>query len=421
MKGKKILTLASLAMGVAIVGATFAAWAVTDNADPFGIKVSPSQIKTDDTTFVTLSYGDSTFANVDNLKAGKPRLAGSVLLKADTNEGAGNFNYSVFHIELTDETGTKDAGLAKLIDYLEVDVFDVAITSDAEGTAVIPDGAVAIGHIPAEGETEIDIAYTVPSGTGKVVYVVVSLKADLDPRVITEISEDVVYLGMDWNASETTPIAETSTIYVAKDSGADLYCYAWDESGKNAEWPGVKMNDMGNGYYSYELKVNFKNVIFNISSQDQSTKEWSTSWQTVDLAIGSDQLGTKPTFKPNTTTTEEGKYDGVWQAKPDPELTADYYLVGDKKGDWMPVKANAMAKIADNHYQIEGVSLLANELIKVTNPNRTVWYSNESTYDNCGYTLDASGNIIVKEAGTYTVDLYTDSAQHNYVILTKAA
>ena len=83
MIGKKLLTLLSLAMGIAIV-----AWAVTDNADPFGVKVSPGTVGPDTTKFVTLSYGDSTFANVDNLKAGEPRIAGSILLKADTKDGS---------------------------------------------------------------------------------------------------------------------------------------------------------------------------------------------------------------------------------------------------------------------------------------------------------------------------------------------
>lgn len=137
MKGKKILTLVSLAMGVAIVGGTFAAWAVTDNADPFGIKVSPGQVGPDKTQYVTLSYGTSTFANVDNLKAGEPRLAGSILLKADTSDGT-VFPYALFDIGLQDQSTGKAAGDAKLVDLLKVDIYDGKVYKDGDSETNAP-------------------------------------------------------------------------------------------------------------------------------------------------------------------------------------------------------------------------------------------------------------------------------------------
>ena len=50
MKGKKFLALASIFAGVALVGTTFAAWAVTDNAGTKHIKVSGGKISADTTT-----------------------------------------------------------------------------------------------------------------------------------------------------------------------------------------------------------------------------------------------------------------------------------------------------------------------------------------------------------------------------------
>ena len=128
MKGKKILTLVSLACGVGVVGATFAAWAVSDQADPFGIKVSPGSLTPSDTTFVTLKYdGAPVSADVSNLAAGKPRLAAKCTLLAETSTTT---TYpGKFTVKLTDQTeGTKAVGAAKLIDKLVVDVFEPGST-----------------------------------------------------------------------------------------------------------------------------------------------------------------------------------------------------------------------------------------------------------------------------------------------------
>lgn len=421
MKGKKILSLVSLAMGVAIVGGTFAAWAVTDNADPFGIKVSPGSVGPDTTQFVTLSYGSSTFANVDNLEAGVPRIAGSVLLKADTNDGSA-FPYAMFDIALQDQSNGKEAGDAKLVNLLNVDVYDVQVKVNASNQVVgMDDKAVTpIGHIPTEDEElETSIAVTIPSGTGKMVYVVVSLDGDTDAKTLEEIASDVVYLQMDLNKSETTPIASTSKIYFAYDSGKTVNVYAWGAKNKNADWPGVAMHDEGNGYYSYDLKVDFDHVIF---SEPGATEGADPVMQTIDLEIGADQRGETPTFKLNLGPEESGKWGGSWVAAPDPEIVVGYYVVGDKKGNWSPAKANLMTVDAGNekHYSVD-LALEAGELLKVTNQNKTVWFSSVSTWDGCGFTIDASGNIVVTTAGNYTVNLYTEGDGGNCVTLTPKA
>ena len=421
MKGKKILTLASLAMGVAIVGATFAAWAVTDNADPFGIKVSPGKVGPDKTQFVTLSYGGSTFANVDNLKAGEPRLAGSVVLKADTNDGE-VFPYAVFDIELKDQTPAKSGDIAKLVNLLNVDVYDVAITTGDDGSAVIPDGATPIGHIPVESALKTSIAVTIPSGTGKTVYVVVSLDAETDAKTLEEIASDVVYLEMNLNKAAEGDYTTASKVYLrqAISSNEAMYCYAWSDNNKNAAWPGVEMTyEASMELWSYDLKTEFTNAIFSI--QNVEGEEPVTTWQTVDLTVDHSGLVENPVFTPGSAG-EDGKYSGTWGKLPDPDIVKGYYVVGDKKGSWNPAKDNLMTMEVGNekHYSID-LSLAAEEKIKVTNESKTVWYSSVSTWDDCGFTIDEEGNVVVTTAGNYTVNLYTEGDGGNCITLTPKA
>lgn len=422
MKGKKILTLASLAMGVAIVGATFAAWAVTDNADPFGIKVSPGKVGPDTTQFVTLSYGGSTFANVDNLKAGEPRLAGSVVLKADTNDGE-VFPYAVFDIKLIDQTGAKAEGLAKLVNLLNVDVYNVAISKDSDGKAVIPDGATPIGHIPTkEGKLVSSIPVEIPSETGLPVYVVVSLDAETDAKTLEEIASDVVYLEMNLNKAAEGDYTTASKVYLrqAISSNEAMYCYAWSDNNKNAAWPGVEMTyEATMELWSYDLKTEFTNVIFSI--QNIEGEEPVTTWQTVDLTVDHAALVENPVFTPGSAG-EDGKYSGTWGKLPDPDIVKGYYVVGDKKGSWSPAKENLMTMEVGNekHYSID-LSLDANEKIKVTNESKTVWYSSVSTWDDCGFTIDGEGNVVVTTAGNYTVNLYTEGDGGNCITLTPKA
>lgn len=525
MKGKKILTLVSLAMGVAIVGGTFAAWAVTDNADPFGIKVSPGQVGPDKTQYVTLSYGGSTFANVDNLKAGEPRLAGSILLKADTNDGT-VFPYALFDIGLQDQSTGKTAGDAKLVDLLKVDIYSGKVYKDGDSEINAPilnemvydatvvsqatfetskglhtdlftitndvakrassytaetkyyyigEALTKIGYVPLsttanyvkdasvkdtdtfaaaklvhgklykkvsdgvfeevtvygggvteyfyDANKEASISVTIPSGTGLYVSAIVSLDASTDAKVLDEIAKDVVYLQMNLNKdpNPVQPYVTSSKLYVNQavtGEGNRMYCYAWSATNKNAEWPGIPMEQDASGCFVYELKNDFDKVVFNISKEEVANS-WTTSWQTVDLTITDEIRDDTPTFTPKTQV--DGKWQGEWTEAPQP-IEAGYYVVGDKKG-WDPVEANKMTMEAgnDKHYT-KSLQFEAGEMFKVCNQNKTVWFSSASTWPGCGFTIDpVDGNLVVAVAGTYTVNLYTEGDGGNCVTLGTAA
>ena len=67
--------------------------------------------------------------------------------------------------------------------------------------------------------------------------------------------------------------ATGDTVYVRANNGwANLYCYMWtDGAGNNAAWPGEAMTKVEDDVYAYTLSGDFKNVIFNNGSGNQTT------------------------------------------------------------------------------------------------------------------------------------------------------
>ena len=81
---KLTLLLASVGATVLLAGATLAAWAVTDKADPFGAKVTPGTIVDDNTDYVTISWGETTnLDNVEGIKVAQNCKVGELELLTD--------------------------------------------------------------------------------------------------------------------------------------------------------------------------------------------------------------------------------------------------------------------------------------------------------------------------------------------------
>ena len=413
---RKILGLLSLAAGAAIVGTTFAAWAVTDNADPFSIKVTPGGSIIDDTVAVTLKYG-STFSasNITGLTSEAPRMAAEVGLLAETS---GASYEGKFSLELEDLSTGKAAGEAKLIENLGVKVYskdDGVIAYDA-GTKVVStdlSGREEDCYIPVTGADpyKTSVKYTVTAGQQHVVYVVVSLKSGLSPAQLDQINSDYVRITMDWGKGSDAD-KESSTIYYQATAGNDYYCYAWDANGKtNKAWPGVKMDvdEEQDNLFTYDLGTQFTKVIFNDG-------EGGEGHQTAELEVN------------NTIRTSTPCYNGTsWVAKPAKStLTKEWYVVGDHNS-WTPTDANdAMtfvddtSEANDDYYEKTGVTLAAGQGIKVRNAAGTE-YKSSVDYFGVDATTNQNGDIVVKSAGTYTVRYYLSGANGNYVILTKTA
>ena len=56
-------------------------------------------------------------------------------------------------------------------------------------------------------------------------------------------------------------------VYVTLDNGwSTVYCYMWNDSGNNGDWPGKPMTKVKDNVYSYTLSGDFNNIIFNNGS-----------------------------------------------------------------------------------------------------------------------------------------------------------
>lgn len=408
MKGKKLLTLLSIFAGAAVVGTTFAAWAVTDNADPFGIKVTPGSSVVDDTKFVTLSYGSQFMAeNVTGLSAEKAKVAAKVGLLADT---AGDSYTGKFSLELEDLSGKGETD-EKLINHLRVELYNedsvgsaIEYNADKEVTTDLT-GKTPDAFIPTESSSLVTSkTYAVADGAQKIVYVLVKLEANLSPAVLDQIHDDHVRITMDWGKGSEDDV-EASRVYFKGTAGKKAFAYAWTETGKkNADWPGVEMaqaDDCDEGIFAIDLGTQYTKVIFSIED----------GAQTDDLALT--DRATKP------------YYDGTkWDVKPAKSaLTKDYYVIGSFNSWTLEDDTWAMTKESETKYTRANLALDANATLKVrakVTYEMSGWYSSVDYFgENIKAHVDGEGNIVVEEAGTYNVTFYTDGQNGNYVQLAK--
>ena len=414
-KMKKIsLLLASIGAAALFVGGTFAAYVITDNANPIGKKISPSEITDDQTGNITLEWGSNTIQHVSNLASGSTQKMGNVVLRASGEDGDGSAISTYvgsLAMRLTDLTNYGETTpVAKLIDYLEVDVVsgDVslvqwqAMTSEQKSAALI-------GHIPPEPSTYSATVAATGTASGSVYSVFITLSDSATP-VYTAISTQVVYLQLDWNANASDANIEATTkLYFKKPAAwgaSDVYLYAWKGSVQNAAFPGVQMKAEANGVYTYDLagstasgKDKFDKVVF-------SSGGATPTYQTVDLALDY----SKVYFL--TGEVVDGKYSGSSSAtQPSGYGLANYYVTGKINGvdKWYTtvgfVDELAMGPAESGHDdqgRLANVSLKAGDQLCVIGSNGTYYHT------------DQGGDWSITEDGTY--DIYLNSSYQVWVV-----
>ena len=383
-----LLALAALA-GSALVGGTFAAWAVTDNANPFGVAISPSTLDVGDTKTVTLDWGEAAEGDtalqgstIDNLSMGQEKGPYSVVLKATTT------NNTAFTGSLTVGLTTTATGANKLIDYLTVTAYDKKKTEQGyQLVLTVPD---------AQSNYEVSINLQVTGS--KTLYFYFSLDAAITPVIYNAIKNDIVTLTLDWNkapsGTDNQTYVESVTYYFNKPSdwGAPK-AYAWKAStGKaNGDYPGAAMTLFDGTIYSVALDNEYDHVIFT---------DGTDAHKTADL----------------TLTPATPYWNGsAWAAAPTTET--EYNLVGDFN-NWTAAAANKMTKLAEPHngytYVIQNVVVGAGDGLKVLS-STNVWYGHEGT---------GSGNLVIETAGTYNFYFNPNGVEannHTYYILCEQA
>lgn len=366
MKGKVLFLLGSIIAGGALVGGTFAAWAVTDNADPFSVQITPGTLDIGNDKSVTLDWGTKGLVNIEGLAMGEEKGPYEVGLRATTNDASG------FTGSLSVTMATSAVAAEKLIDYLHVNVYDTANKANP-ALLTVPDG---------ESNYTIATDIAVNSGAEKKVYFFISLDAGISPVVYNSIKNDVVTLTVDWNKGSAIEEVTSYTYYFNNESSwENVYAYAWKSSdgSMNAAWPGIQMNRAKGAIYSLAIGATFDKVIFNDGSSNQ----------TDDLSLA------------HATPYWDGD---SWEAAPDVSAETVYYLVG-THSDWATseaVKLVASEGTIDREapyndfnytYKIENVAIAAGGELKIVS-SENEWFA-EATKEN------GAANFVIGEAGNY--------------------
>ena len=379
MKKKLLFLLGSILAGGALVGGTFAAWAVTDNADPFSVQITPGTLDIGSDKSVTLDWGTKGLVNIEGLSMGEEMGPYEVGLRATTNDASG------FTGSLRVSMATTAVAAEKLIDYLHVNVYEVADKS-AAAILTVPDGG-------ANYTTAVDIA--VNSGVEKKVYFFISLDDGIAPLTYNAIKDDVVTLTVDWNKGSAIEEVTAHTYYFNNTSSwGTVYAYAWKDSdgSMNAAWPGIVMNQAKGNIYSLAIGTAFDRVIFNDGSSNQ----------TADLDLDS------------ATPYWDGD---SWEAAPDVSADTEYYLVG-THSEWhtsAAVKLTASENTVDGFaytYKIENVAIEAEGELKIVS-SENEWFAEESKEN-------GAANMVIHAAGNYDFFFNPAKGDGTHYILCKA-
>ena len=415
MKGKKFLALASIFAGVAMVGTTFALWAVTDNADPFNVKISPGSIESDTSTKrVTLSYGDRVYTNVGEIVNGTKRLAATVELKAEWDVDT---TYASFTGQFSVELETANTAATKLIDYLNVYVESTAPTvADGVVTSATPGAVGSLPYSESTHKATFNVALNAPVAkvATKTVYVIVEYRS-ASAAVIDTLSTDSVTMTLDWNKAGSD-VVNSYTIYYAG-SVTDPRVYAWNQTNTkiNGSWPGVKMTQVRSGLYSYELDTAYYGfVIANGANEEKITgtddvivSTWKTTYYDHDNNCFISGTGW-------TGVPAETKYYVVGSFN----MSGKDWVLADER--YVMTEGQTTGETPETIYTLSGIELAKDTELKVyTNAGTGAWYGDTdvSTWDDVkdNITVGEDNNVVIKAQGTYDIVFYPSGTGGNYV------
>ena len=157
---------------------------------------------------------------------------------------------------------------------------------------------------------------------------------------------------------------------------------------------------------------------------DESTP--SNVWnQTDNMTLGEHDMFVFESYIQDTnkfTVTNNENFDPTKTYKADETPASGYYLVGTFNG-WVASDEYQLIQDAEstNKYSIKGVELASGDKIKVQDPSKgnDGYYGNAGTWENCGFTVEDNGNVVLNEAGTYDIDFYLQGDNNNHIVPTK--
>ena len=288
---KKVLILSSIFAASALVGGTFAAYAVNDMADPVKVTVQVDEHAGD--TPVTLTWGDNTIMDLEEITPGNIYRPATLLLKS-------SLDYTgELTIGIEDTTEEKIYTSHYLADYLKVYIYE-GLNQDLPENTLPSTGLVASSTLGQR-----TLTYKSAQGNAEGVPYSIFISFDISAlSVYHTIEHDEVTLSLDWNAASEdvpTPVLGSNKVYLASNWG-QAYMYTYGDSGQNRDFPGELMNPVGINEYNqiiYESEVDLENDAFIFSNGEGS--------QTVNIPVNTEVQNDEMLFW--TTDLVEEKYE----------------------------------------------------------------------------------------------------------------
>ena len=387
MKKKLIFLATSVVAGVSLIGTTFAAFAVSDNAPELPITISPNEIQHTTVTNSTmvLAWEDSSAIDISNLQLGVQNAQyATVGVKSTIHYGTDNADkaYSGGNLSLA-MTGSANSGDFLLQNHLVIEVYDVRSDeapytySRSAGLATKLSGLTLSGNTLSANE---DIPTNVDGSVLHLYFkVFIPTTSDVTYGSIgvseaqyNQMASQTATVKLNWDKPTGVVPATIQRLYFRAGSSYEYpHAYAYKQGGdQNGNWPGEDISanvyDAISNIYYYDVDMNlYDHIVF--SSYHEST----TLKQTADLDIPS-MMAETPYFDQNG-----------WRALPE-QLTDGYYVVGTMT-DWRPLNGYKMTQNG-NVYSVTFTVPDGGMQYKVVNTgsNEWEWYGVGEDYSHAG-------------------------------------
>lgn len=429
MKRKTIILLSSVLAGSLLVGGAFAAYAVTDNANPIGVDVRTQA--SDQDTPVEIMWGEEAHADIADLDSGKYAKAGYFTVKS-TVEYEGTFSVKMADKTpqaIIDAKGTEEPVF--LFDNLEVFVYSGHVAlDDGNIPAELPEGVELVGSISTntakqEDGSKLWSKLVTTDLDGKVFTVLVKSEATED--VLGQLSQDVVGLTIDWGMGPNSHEAQTEGYFLKLgDANPTALTENTDTDktdGRIAEYTTTKEVVAGQAIKIVKdgVAVDSEHVTFeengnatsagNIVASGESTF-WIKVYNGQDESVG--QL-----------------FYVVYVTNPSSGVVVDdnvIYGTIDNGEHWGNLAQLTLNPTKQTEVYIEGLELAAGTEFTIhltgdTYMEFTNIKASSPAKDNFeqkkGDIADRYDNIVVKTAGTY--DFYVDAGEDNGIYITETS
>ncbi len=209
----------------------------------------------------------------------------------------------------------------------------------------------------------------------------------------------------------TAPVTPTSTpssggyVYCQNNAGwGAVYAYMWNsDSDKNAAWPGVKMDNIGNNVWRYKVPASYTNIIFNIGSDQSQTDDltypgagyiYNNSTNQWSVYSGQTTPTTTPTTTPVTPTTA-------------PVTPTTNVVYCENEAGWSSVNAYMWNSDSDKNAAWPGVKMtsVGNNIWQYNIPKSfgNIIFSNNGNDQTGDMTFPGSGYMYNNKTGKWSV------------------